>query len=385
MSLTDQLDRLAAFEPAPYPVVSLYLNTQPGQTGRDQYQTFVRKELAARARTYPANSPERESLDKDNEKILRYLDGEVAPSANGVAIFACSAGDLFEAVQLGAPIDQHWLYIGDQPYLYPLARLESQYPRYAAVLADTNTARILVFALGELVATREVKGVKTRRTSQGGWSQARFQRHISNFHLQHAKEVVEALERVVQHEGITQILLAGDEVITPQLRAQMPKHLADKVVDHLRLDTNAPLHEILESSLESMRRLDQQTDREKVEAAVNAYRASGLGVVGPEDTLDALVKGQVEELLIAANVRELQGVAAGGARSTAAATDAAIMEPAVETAMAGEAAEADPRDVRFADELITKAKQTAARITFIEDPNLLADYGGVAALLRFRT
>jgi peptide chain release factor subunit 1 len=384
MPVSDQLDRLAAFEPAPYPVVSLYLNTQPGQTGRDQYQTFVRKELSARARTYGENSPERESLNRDIERILRYLENDVDRSANGVAIFACSAGELFEAVQLGAPIDQHWLYIGDQPHLYPLARLESQYPRYAAVLADTNTARILVFALGELVTSREVKGVKTKRTSQGGWSQARFQRHISNFHLQHAKEVVDALDRLVQQEGITQILLAGDEVIMPQLRGQMPKHLADKVVDQLRLDTHAPLHEILEASLESMRRLDEQTDREKVDAALNAYRAGALGVVGPDDTLDALVKGQVEELLITANVRELQGVAAGASRSAAAATDTAIMEPAVETAMAGEAAQADPGDIRIADELITKAKQTSARITFIEDPELLADYGGVAALLRFR-
>ena len=384
MAVTDQLDRLAAFEPAPYPVVSLYLNTQPGQTGRDQYHTFVRKELSDRARTYADNSPERESLDRDIEQILKYLENEVNPSANGVAIFACSAGELFEAVQLGAPIDQHWLYIGDQPHLYPLARLESQYPRYAAVLADTNTARILVFAFGELVTSREVRGVKTKRSWEGGWSQARYQRHISNFHLQHAKDVVEALERVVQQEGITQILLAGDEVITPQLRGQMPKHLADKVVDQLRVDTHAPLHEVLEASLESMRRIDQQTDREKVEAAVNGYRAGGLGVVGPDDTLDALVKGQVDELLITANVRELQGVAAGASRSAAAATDTAIMEPAVETATAGEAAQADPRDVRIADELITKARQTSAAITFIEDAELLTAYGGVAALLRFR-
>ena len=384
MPLTDQLDRLAAFEPAPYPVVSLYLNTQPGQTGRDQYRTFVRKELAARARTYAENSPERESLDRDIEKILTYLDNEVDPSANGVAIFACSAGELFETVQLAAPIDEHWLYIGDQPHLYPLARIESQYPRYAAVLADTNSARILVIATGELVTAREVKGVKTKRTSQGGWSQARFQRHIGNFHMQHAKEVVDALDRVVQQEGITQILLAGDEVITPQLRGQMPKHLADKVVDQLKVDTHAPLHEVLEASLESMRRVNQQTDRDKVETVVGAYRAGGLGAVGPEDTLDALVKGQVDELLISANVRELQGAAAGGARSAAAAADSAIMEPAVESTAAGEAAQADPSDVRFADELITKAKQTGARITFIENPELLADYGGVAALLRFR-
>jgi peptide subunit release factor 1 (eRF1) len=133
-----------------------------------------------------------------------------------------------------------------------------------------------------------------------------------------------------------------------------------------------------------MRRLNERTDREKVDAAIGGYRAGGLGVVGPDDTLDALVQGQVDELLIAANMRALHGVAAGGSRSTAAATDTAILEAAVETTTAGEAAQADPSDVRFADELITKAKQTGARITFIEDPELLADYGGVAGLLRFR-
>ena len=37
MALTDQLDRLARMEPVPYPVVSLYLNTQPNEHGRDQF------------------------------------------------------------------------------------------------------------------------------------------------------------------------------------------------------------------------------------------------------------------------------------------------------------------------------------------------------------
>ena len=382
MNLTDQLDRLSAFEPVPYPVVSLYLNTQPGQTGRDQYQTFIRKEFAARGRTFPANSPDRESLDRDVERILRYLDTELQPSANGVAIFACSAGELFEAVQLGAPIEQHWLYIADRPHLYPLARLESQNPRYAAVLADTNSARILVIATGEVVAQREVTGVKTKRNSQGGSSQARFQRHTENFHLQHAKEVVDALDKIVRREGISQIILAGDEVITPLLREQMPKHLAEKIVDHVRLDMAAPVDDVLKTTLEAMKRLDERTDRDKVEAAVGGYRAGGLGVIGPEDTLDALNKGQVEELLVSASVRELRGLSRSSRVMSA--RDAGEAESAVDTAVAGEAADGDPQVVRLADELVTKAKQTGARITFIEDASLLSRYGGVAALLRFR-
>lgn len=382
MSLTEPLERLAAFEPAPYPVVSLYLNTQSGPQGRDQHQAFLRKEFKARSRTYPTGSPDRESLDQDLEKIAKYLETDLQPSANGVAIFACSAGELFEAIQVPMPIERHWLHIGDQPHLYPLARLESRYPRYAAVLTDTNTARVMVFASGALVAERDVKGVKTRHTAQGGWSQSRYQRHIANFHLHHAKEVVDTLDRVVQEEGITQILVSGDEVILPLLREQMPKHLADKVVDHLRLDAHAPTAEVLKASLEAMQRLNERTDREKVDAAVDAYRAGGLGVVGPEDTLDALIKGQVDELLIAGTLRDLQGVPAGA--SPGSANDTALAEPAIEPVSAGEAAEAEPEVVRLAAELVTKAKQTSARITFIEDASALSEYGGVAALLRFR-
>ena len=40
MSLSETLEQLAAFEPAPYPVLSLYLNTQPGPQGRDQHQAI---------------------------------------------------------------------------------------------------------------------------------------------------------------------------------------------------------------------------------------------------------------------------------------------------------------------------------------------------------
>jgi peptide subunit release factor 1 (eRF1) len=371
MTLSDQLDSLAAFEQSPYPVVSLYLNTQPGSTGKDQYQTFVRKEFAARSRTYRDHSPERESLDKDLERISRYLETELQPSANGVAIFACSAGELFDAVQLTAPIQRHSLYIGDQPHLYPLARLESQYPRYAAVLTDTNSARILVVATGEVVDERELKGVKTR-----------FQRHLENFHLQHVKEVVDVLDRIVQEEGIEQIVVAGDEVVTPLLREQMPKRLAEKIVDQVRLEAAAPADEILRMTLEAMKKSDQASDIEAVDSVVGAYRAGGLGVVGPEETLEALIQGQVDTLLINASVRDLESLGTPSVQS--AANDAGIEEPAVEASSAGEAAEGNPQAVRIADELIAKAKQTSARIKFIEDSALLAPYGGVAAQLRFR-
>jgi peptide chain release factor subunit 1 len=384
MAVKAQLDRLAAFEPAPYPVVSLYLNTQPGQTGRDQFHTFVRKEFVARARTYPAGSPERESLDKDLERISRFLDNDIEPAANGVAVFACSAGELFEAVQMSAAIDDHWLYIGDQPHLYPLARIESLHAACAIVLADTNAARIMVFAAGEMVSQEDVTGVKTKRSSQGGWSQARYQRHIENFHLQHIKEVVEALEKIVQRENIPEIVVAGDEVVLPLLREQMPKHLQQKVVDHVRMNGNSPLEQLIGSSLDALRRARTEGEREKVDAAVGGFRSGGLGAIGPEDTLEALAKGQVDELLISSQLRSLQPMGAHAASTPADSLGAVLPEPVLEPIAAGEPAEADAEMVRLADELVTRATQTSAKITFIGHAHLLADYGGVAAILRFK-
>jgi peptide chain release factor subunit 1 len=382
MSVTQQLDRLAAFEPAPYPVVSLYLDTRPGQHGRDQYQAFTRKELKARSATYPVKSPERESLDRDVERIVRFLENDVQSSANSIAIFACSAGELFETLQSAGVIPQHALHIGDRPHLYPLARLESQFPRYAALVTDTNTAHILVFAAGALEQEREVKNIKTRNTTQGGWSQARYQRHIENFHLAHVKEVVDALERIVRDEGISQIIVSCDDVTWPLLREQLPKHLADKVVDHIRVEAHAAAADVLKASLAVMAKVNARTDREKVNAAVDAYRAGGLGMVGPDSTLAALIKGQVDELLITASLRQMQPVTIGA--SARSANDAVITEPVLKPVAAGEAAEAQPEIVRLADELVTKAKQTGARLTFIEDPELLKDHRGVAALLRFK-
>lgn len=384
MTLTEQLDRLAAFEPSPYPVISLYLNTQPNERGRDQYQAFVRKELKARSVTYPARSSEREMLERDRERIAAFLDVDVQPSANGVAIFACDAANLFETIQLDAPIAEHSLYVGDQPHLYPLARLASQFPRYAAVLADTHRTRIVVVAEGAVTSDTPIEGVKTRRTSQGGWSQARYQRHVENYHLHHVKDVVAALERIVQSEGLTRVVLAGDENVLPLVREQLSKPLADIVVEGAGIASDASQGDVVARTLAAMRELDTRTDRDIVNAAVGGYRAGGLGVVGPDATLLALTSGQVDELLLTASLGRMEALHGTAAAGMAHANDAALAEPAVEPAAAGEPAATDIGVVRLADELVRKAQQTGARIQFIEDPSLLEPYGGVAATLRYR-
>src|SRR5436189_4466548 len=91
--LSQRMETLAALEPSPFPVISLYLSLTPNQNGRESYDQFIRKVFSERAKALPAESPERESFDKDAERIRQYLESEKQPSWQGVAIFASSSAE----------------------------------------------------------------------------------------------------------------------------------------------------------------------------------------------------------------------------------------------------------------------------------------------------
>jgi peptide subunit release factor 1 (eRF1) len=373
--LRDQLDRLAAFEPQDAPVLSLYLNLAADQHGRDNFETFIRKALPDRQRAFREGSRERESFDRDMQRIHDYLSVEVNRSANGLALFACAAADLFEPIQLQVPLSEHSLYVASMPHLYPLASLVDRYPRYAAVVLDTNRARIVVFSLGEVERKQEIENVKTRRSTMGGWSQARYQRHTENFHLQHVKEVVDALDKIVSAENIQHIIVAGDAVVVPMVKEQLPHRLRERLVDTVNLDKRVAESDLLESTLARLRERDAEGDAQVVADVVGAWQASGLGVVGPEAALSALERGQVDELLIAGSPDVLKPVQKLPADAAPGAVEASTSDPT---------GPADESRLKLASELVNRAHQTGARVRFIEDPGLLGELGGVAASLRFR-
>lgn len=368
----EALNSLLEFDSGGLPVVSLYLNAQANQSGRDQYDRFVRRELSSRAKTFDPHTPEGESFRRDAERIEKYLAEDVRSSANGIAIFACAGKDeFFLPVQLDAPIEQHQLFVFDTPHLYPLARLLNEYRRYAVLVADTNRARIFVFGRGRTLAEEEVQNERLNRTQVGGWSQMRYQRHVANLHQHHAKDVVEALDRIVREEAIENVIIAGDEVVIPLLREQMSPDLAKKAADTMRIDIRTPEHKIMERTLETFRVRDALIDVERVEELKNAVRGTGLGVAGAADTLAALSNGQVDELFLTAGMDEIEH------------------EPdetsAVLKAYApGEKEMPDSSRRRIVvDELIRRAKETGASIHFVEDASLLASMGGVGATLRY--
>ena len=126
LTVEEPLARLAAFESSTFPVLSVYLNTQPDQHGRTPDAVpYLHRELKALARTFAPGSPELHSFERDADRVVAWATHEIDPAANGVAIFACwGAEKFFEAIQLTSPFESSHVSAGNQPHLYQLTQLD---------------------------------------------------------------------------------------------------------------------------------------------------------------------------------------------------------------------------------------------------------------------
>ena len=88
--LDQHIQGLAAFEPTPFPVISLYLDLSANQHDRHRHGPFVRNVLADRRRGLRPATPEHASFERDAERIEAYLRDELDPDASGLALFACA-------------------------------------------------------------------------------------------------------------------------------------------------------------------------------------------------------------------------------------------------------------------------------------------------------
>ena len=365
----DLLHRLASFESPSDPVISLYLNLRVDQHGRRRHEEFFERAFHEQMETFGSLSAARRKLEQDFETIRRFLQTGLRPTAQTAAVFSCSAAPpLFETVQLDVPSDGHRLYIDRRPHLFPLARLNDQYAKYAALLVDTNAARLYVFAVGAAQRMLTLQNEKPRRTpGVDVFSEGEYQRNAENLHLMHMKEVAAAVERVVREEHVQHVFVSANPVALPLLRDQLPDPVAAKVIELSKLDMNTPDAEVLRATLDAYREIDVRDDRDAVARVLDAFRSRGLGTIGLQRVKAALTLGQVDRLLVpAVPARASADVLSADVTAAADWNDRTSLSEAV------------------IEQLVQMAHQTGAGVTFIEDSAVLKPAGDVAAFLRFR-
>ena len=77
--------KLLDVQPTDSLFISLYLNTEPNETGKKDFEIFLKKQLSDHLAVMDAGSEKRASFEAVSEKIREFADS-LDPSARGAAI-----------------------------------------------------------------------------------------------------------------------------------------------------------------------------------------------------------------------------------------------------------------------------------------------------------
>jgi peptide subunit release factor 1 (eRF1) len=323
--MRDLVNLLADIPPQAYPFISVYADlspdleagTRPYDSGNDDAPkrswrrddsgerghvrpgiTAVRDLLREKEYLIAERGPERDSFERDRDRILEYLEtSEFDNASQGVVIFACSGAGRWEAHELAVPVPTQ-VAVDKTPLLYPLVRLDDTYQRFALCIADSESARVYVVAMGKVETEQTVEGQEINRTMTGGWSQKRIQQRIDNAVTNHVREVAERLENLVFNEDIPYIVLGGDET----MHAEFRKHLSDRawvrVIAFERLDMNLSQDEAISRAWNNVLEAEKQDARDLAQQARDNALSDGLGTYGVKAVRHALEQGAVDTLLL---------------------------------------------------------------------------------------
>ncbi len=346
------LRRLADLEPGDVPILSVYLDMRPQATGERPAlrsgQVVLKDRLREIEKTLLPRGPALDSFRADRARVERYLDEHLPAVAQGLALFACSARNLFAAIETGVAFENQVTF-APLPDLFQLARFLDEQETAVVAAVDTNTARLFVTRAGFL---EEVSGLDddpihySKRKSVISLNQTRYQRHIERHRAEFASEAAAEIERLVDSEGAAHVILAGDPVAVPLLRAALsPRVAAITQKEPLRLDIRVPRTEVEQAIAPVLAEAENVKERSAADQMLQQAQASGLGVVGLEETQTALEYGQVDMLLLAQDA---------------------------------------PVDTDTRNNLVRLASITGADVEVVEQHDAFQELGGVGALLRYR-
>jgi len=299
----DRLRSLAGLHVRDAKVLSLYLDLDPTEFGTQRARSSAIRSLLDEAsrRIHRADGlthDEQVALRDDLERAERFFTGEFsAEGAHAVAVFVCGPADLFEEIRLPRPTDIR-VVIDDSPYVEPLSRLLSP-DRWAVVVVDRSIGRIFRGSADTLAELEDLEEEQPNRHKQGGWSQARFQRHVDTHAEQHVKTVLDTLHRSYREQPFDHLLASADAESWPYVERHLHPELQRRLAERLPGDlAHSGAEEVREAARPFMQRIERERERALLDRLEDRLGMHERAAAGLDGVLDALVQRRVEALLI---------------------------------------------------------------------------------------
>jgi peptide chain release factor subunit 1 len=310
----DEVRELIDFAPDGFLVTSLFLDVDATEFPsadllQSSFNSLIHDAESKRKEIEDALSHDAsESLRGDLEKAREFFgDGSIdREDTKGIAMFSCSAEGYWEIVRTTTPLPNR-VEFGPRPFVAPLAAFLSHTKPTAILVTDRKVARILTTSHGEVKEWSEFEDWGPSLTSQGGWSQSRYQRRVENFGKHHVDKATDLLLKLLQHYPFDWLILGTEVQVQNETEKSLHPYLKDRLIGHISVRIDAGVEEVVERANELREQVEQTHITDLMDQVEEYAGAGGRGTIGLKETLQALNGQKVHILLVE------EGYAAPGA------------------------------------------------------------------------
>ena len=299
----NRLRELAAFRAQNGMAISLYLGLDPSTAGTiPAAATKINSLLDAAQKSTFANRSElthdqKRGLQSDFERVRNYLMNDFdRAGTQGLAIFAAGLDTFWSANALSDNVPDR-VCVGPDFHLKPLVPLVGR--GEGAIVAVIDRERGLLFRLtnGRLETLSDLTEEQPGRHDQGGWSQARFQRHIDELAKDHLRTVETDLDNHVRRGLARQVVVVGPDEARAAFTDLLSVETSNCVVGSTAGEGNATPTELLGLATPFLEQARLAEETEALERWQEEAGRSGRAASGWDETLEAASDGRVELLL----------------------------------------------------------------------------------------
>ena len=297
------LRELAAFRAEKGCAVSLYVDLDPhvSPTAGDAH-TRVNSLLERATKTLDGSRTDlahdqRLAVKGDLARIRRYFEEEFSrEGAHGLAVFAAGLDGVWRPLALTESVPDE-IKVNDEFYLTPLVPLVGRGEGAIVVAVGRERGNLYSLHGGKLVPIADRFEEQRGRHDQGGWSQARYQRHIENLAQQHLRDVADLVDREVRRRRPAKVVIACAEDVRAEFAELLSSEARSAVVGWVHPEAHAGPPELLALALPLLERRRAEQEAQAVERWREEAGRNGRAASGWEATLEAASDGRVELLL----------------------------------------------------------------------------------------
>lgn len=298
----DAIRELAGIRGDEAPITSCYLDVDGRRLARHQ---DVEQELEVLLRDGRRRAEGHRSVQDDLQRIEAYVRGGLDRSTTrGLAIFACSASDLWEVIELPVPVRSQ-VVVNHTPAVGQLEAVLQEHEPIGVLLADRQRARLLVFHQGRLVERTELIDELPRDwDTRGERERGTTEPHVEELAHQHLRRAAKAAFDLFQASGFEHLAIGAPDNVAAELERILHPYLQARRCGRVAVAVGAAEAEVLHAA----EAVEAEVERAREAVVVGRLREAAItgrkGVAGLAATLDALHSRRAERLVVSKGFAE---------------------------------------------------------------------------------